>query len=247
VTDAAVSEPALATTPAEAPGDMVIIDADRPGDDTTTRLVHAAAAVFAEKGYAGAGVAEIARRAGLTTGAIYSRYSGKAELLAAAISACIPDEFDQLFAEHAFDGRAKDILHTVGAHLVTREKSPMQGVLLEAFVAARRDPEVAAVLRTQFDDRRRRLADLIDVGKANGLIDPDLDTHSIVHFAHAVGLGFLAYEAIGATHPEAEPWETVISRVVTALDPPDLEPLDLESPAPTNDLTVPSNQESRNG
>ena len=44
-------------------------------------LIKAAAEVFAERGYAGAGVAEIARRAGVTTGAIYSRYSGKSELL----------------------------------------------------------------------------------------------------------------------------------------------------------------------
>ena len=112
--------------------------------------MQAAAEVFAEKGYDRAGVAEIARRAGLTTGAIYSRYAGKADLLAAAIVACVPDEFDQLFAEHAFEGRAKDLLTTVGAHLVTRGQSPMRGVLLEAFVAARRDPEVAAALRGQF-------------------------------------------------------------------------------------------------
>ena len=36
-------------------------------------LIKAAAEVFAERGYAVAGVAEIARRAGVTTGAIYRR------------------------------------------------------------------------------------------------------------------------------------------------------------------------------
>jgi AcrR family transcriptional regulator len=189
--------------------------------DITSRLLLAAAEVFAEKGYDGAGVAEIARRAGLTTGAIYSRYSGKAELLAAAIVACVPDEFDQLFAEHAFEGRAKDLLATVGTHLVTREKSPMQGVLLEAFVAARRDPEVAEALKGHFDERRARLAEMIDAGKAIGIVDPALDTFSIVHFAHAVGLGFLLYDSIGVTHPEAAPWEAVIERVTAALDPAD--------------------------
>ena len=49
-------------------------------DELTERLLQAAAEVFAENGYEKAGVAEIARRAGVTTGAIYSRYSGKAEL-----------------------------------------------------------------------------------------------------------------------------------------------------------------------
>ena len=57
------------------------------GDPTRDRLLTAAAEVFAEKGYDGAGVQEIARRAGFTTGAIYGRFRGKAELLLAAIEA----------------------------------------------------------------------------------------------------------------------------------------------------------------
>ena len=226
--DALVSERAGGSS-VVAPDEIVPTGADA----TTSRLLLAAAEVFAEKGYDGAGVAEIARRAGLTTGAIYSRFTGKAELLAAAISASVPDEFDVLFAEHAFDGRAKDILHTVGAHLVTRPSQPVQGMLLEAFVAARRDPEVAALLRAQFDDRRRRLAVLLEAGKANGLIDPELDTYSIVHFAHAVGLGFLAYDAIGADQPDSDAWEAVIARVVAALDPANpTTAADLAAPAP---------------
>src|SRR3954454_9960132 len=85
-------------------------------DDTFARLVTAAAEVFSERGYDGAGVQEIARRAGLTTGAIYSRYSGKAELLLEAIRGSSNDEFDALFADHRFDERATDLLTTVGSH-----------------------------------------------------------------------------------------------------------------------------------
>src|SRR4051795_1681918 len=107
---------------------------DRPGaDEIGLRLLDAAAEVFAERGFEGAGVAEIARRAGFTTGAIYSRFAGKADLLAEAIRECTQDEFDQLFAEHAFQGRATDVLATVGSHLVTREPQPGQALLLEAF------------------------------------------------------------------------------------------------------------------
>lgn len=206
-----------------------------PAPDTEVRLLAAAATVFAEKGYDKAGVSEIARRAGLTTGAIYSRFSGKAELLAAAVAGCVPDEFDQLFADHAFDRGAQDILRTVGAHLVTREPTPMQGVLLEAFVAARRDPEVRDVLWRQFADRRRRLALLVEAGQEAGVVDPDLDVGAVVHFAHAVGLGFLLYEAIGAPHPDPSQWEDVVSRVVTALDPTASDPTD-----PTDPLIEPT-------
>src|SRR3954466_2564169 len=117
-------------------------------DLTRERLIEAAARVFAEKGYDRAGVQEIARRAGLTTGAIYGRFSGKAELLQAAIEARTSDEFDELFAQHRFDGHARDLLQTVGAPLVTPRPEVRgaatgeEALLLEAFVAARRDTDV---------------------------------------------------------------------------------------------------------
>src|SRR5580765_5629493 len=114
-------------------------------DVTRDRLIDAAATVFAEKGYDRAGVQEISRRAGLTTGAIYGRFQGKAELLQAAIESRTTDELDDLFSSHAFDGHATDILRIVGSHLVTPPPDcdhDEGALLLEAFVAARRDSEV---------------------------------------------------------------------------------------------------------
>lgn len=56
-------------------------------DSTRHRLLNAATEVFLEKGYEGSRVAEIARRAGLTTGAIYGNFESKADLLTAALAA----------------------------------------------------------------------------------------------------------------------------------------------------------------
>jgi AcrR family transcriptional regulator len=222
MTDAAISDAHRRQVHRPAPGltDDAARSAEAPAaDDTVSRLVAAAAAVFAEKGYDGAGVAEIARRAGLTTGAIYSRFTGKAELLASVIATHTGDEFDTLFAEHGFQGRAQDLLNTVGSHLVTREPTPAQALLLEAFVAARRDEEVARILREHLESRAGRLAAMIDAGKQAGVVDPALDTAAIVHFAHAVGLGFLLFEAVGTPRPRPGPWEEIVGRVVAAMDP----------------------------
>ena len=203
------------------PRDAWLVDGLDPADidDTALRLVAAAAQVFAEKGYDGAGVQEIARRAGLTTGAIYSRFSGKAELLSEAIATFASDEFDVLFAQHAFEGRVTDLLTTVGAHLVTRRPAPIRAILLEAFVAARRDPEVAEVLRQHLTERAQRLGRMVDDSKEAGLVDADLDTGALVHFAHSVALGFLLFEAVGLSNPAPEPWEGVIDRLVGAIAP----------------------------
>jgi AcrR family transcriptional regulator len=192
--------------------------ADDAVDLIREKLVAAAAVVFAEKGYDGAGVAEIARRAGYTTGAIYGRFSGKAELLLAAIEARSDSELDQLFNEHRFEGKVTDILTTVGSHLVTDEMGPESALLLEAFVAARRDPEVRRLMQGLLDLRGDRLADLVAEAKATGAIDPALDTEAVVRFCHAVGFGFLLFRAVELELPAARPWEDLIARLVAALD-----------------------------
>lgn len=187
-------------------------------DPIREKLVAAAGAVFAEKGYDGAGVAEIARRAGYTTGAIYGRFTGKAELLLAAIEARSDSELDQLFNEHRFEGRVTDILTTVGSHLVTDEMGPESALLLEAFVAARRDPEVRRLMQGLLDLRGDRLADLVAEAQATGAIDPALDAEAVVRFCHAVGFGFLLFRAVELDLPAAGPWEDLIARLVDALD-----------------------------
>ena len=192
-------------------------------DLTRARLVEAAAAVFAEKGYDGAGVQEIARRAGLTTGAIYGRFSGKSALLLEAIEQCTDDELDELFNQHRFEGHASDIVRIAGAHLVDRPDEDSHvgnALLLEAFVAARRDPEILAAVRSVMDDRANRLAEVFEVAKADGSLDPALDTTALATFCHAVGLGFLIFDAIGAELPAAAPWEQLITRLVAAVATP---------------------------
>jgi TetR/AcrR family transcriptional regulator, repressor for uid operon len=187
---------------------------------TRERLLDAAAEVFAEKGYERAGVAEIARRAGMTTGAIYSQFSGKAELLLEAIDVRAEDEFEQLFAEHRFEGRATDILATVGAHLVEPgSASAKPHLLLEAVITARRDPELAAKLAARIEARAARMADLIEEAKLDGSVDEALDTLALVRFCHAVSLGVLSLKALSLDLPAPDPWGRLIDQLVGALAP----------------------------
>jgi AcrR family transcriptional regulator len=188
------------------------------GDDPIReKLIAAAAEVFAEKGYDRAGVAEIARRAGYTTGAIYGRFTGKAELLLAAIELHSDSELDVLFNEHRFEGKVTDILTTVGSHLVT-DVDENGALLLEAFVAARRDPEVRLMMQGALDLRGDRLADLVAEAQSTGAIDPALDAEAVVRFCHAVGFGFLLFRAVDLDLPDPGPWEDLIARLVNALD-----------------------------
>jgi TetR/AcrR family transcriptional regulator, repressor for uid operon len=197
---------------------------DGAGDDPLgARLLAAATAVFAERGYGGARVADIAARAGVTTGAIYSRYQGKAELLAEAIEEATGNEFDALFSDHRFEGRMEDILRIAGSHLVEshgRDQTKVPGMLLESFAAARHEPDVAELLRSRMRARHDRLAQIVEAAKETGGIDPDLDTEALVTFCHAVGLGFLLLEVLEHEMPDASAWEQLIVRLLAATGHP---------------------------
>lgn len=190
-------------------------------DELGERLLAAAAEVFAERGYDKAGVAEIARRAGVTTGAIYSRYRGKAELLVEAIDPHATDELEALFNDSEFDGRMEEILRMAGTHLVKgRAQSGGRigtSLLLEVFTAARRHDEVAEVMRARLRERNDRLTEIVDVAKAAGGIDPDIDTESLVTFSQALAFGFLILDVTGLPIPAPGPWEELVNRVVDAL------------------------------
>ncbi|CAN5901624.1 hypothetical protein BH23ACT2_BH23ACT2_25370 [soil metagenome] len=191
-------------------------------DPLGVRLLAAATAEFAARGYAGARVAEIARRAGVTTGAIYSRYRGKAELLAEAIDHATSGEFDRLFSDHRFEGRMEDILRIAGSHLVDRQSrtdhvpSPESGLLLESFAAARHEADVATLLRERMGDRHERLAQVVDAAKVSGGIDASLDTTALVTLCHALGLGFLLLDVAELPLPDRAAWGELIERLLAA-------------------------------
>lgn len=195
-------------------------------DPLGRRLLEAAVTEFAHRGYAGARVAEIARRAGVTTGAIYSRYRGKAALLAEAIDVATADEFDRLFTDHRFEGRMEDILRIAGSHLIEREESadPIQasapGLLLQAFASARQEADVAHLLHDSMLERFQRLEQVVEAAKASGGIDPLIDTTALVTFCYALGLGFLLLEVVDLPVPEKQSWEDLIGRLLKATGRP---------------------------
>ena len=196
---------------------MTATDALRTSDDITDRLITAAIDVFTERGIEKAGVALIARRAGLTTGAIYSRWEGKQDLLLDALDVVLMQQIAQLLAVGP-DASAADVLGSLGADLMNREAAG-DALMLEALVMARRDPAFRTTLRDRMADEESHLATLIDNGKDAGIIDPTLSTRAILTLCQAISLGFVVMGAIEKPTADADEWNTVIHRLVTAAPP----------------------------
>src|SRR5687768_18266816 len=130
---------------------------------TRDRLLGAATEVFGERGYDGAGVQEIARRAGLTTGAIYANFPGKAALLFEAIGARSADELDDLLRPVRAALTAGELLAELGSHLLDEPRpGDRAGLLIEAFVAARRDDDLATLVRSLIDERATSIGTIVE-------------------------------------------------------------------------------------
>lgn len=188
---------------------------DSGDDEIRVALIDAAAKVFAEEGYSGARVQSIAERAGLTTGAMYNRFSGKSELLLEALELHTGRLVDELASAEL---SATDLLETVGVALLD-DQSPASALLLEAFMAARREEDIADRLRPRLADERARLAKLVDADKIDGVLHADLDTNAVVTFCQSVALGMRMLSVIDAEMPDPHAWQRVISMLLASMGP----------------------------
>ncbi|GJM37796.1 MAG: hypothetical protein DHS20C19_11630 [Acidimicrobiales bacterium] len=201
---------------AVAPPAPIAVAVPSTHDPLTDRLLAAAVDLFIEKGFDKAGVAAIARRAGVTTGAIYSRWTGKQEMMLDAIGLVMHEQLDRLLS--AGTTSLTDVLSALGAELVVRSDTA-DILLAEALVIARRDPEFHSMLSRRLLEQEQRLAEVFEAGKRTGEIDPDLPTDAIVALCHAIAIGFAMFGSIDRELPAADGWNAVIERLIVAAQP----------------------------
>jgi len=179
--------------------------------EARTRVLQAAAEVFADCGFEGSRMTEIAKVAGLSVGAIYNHFESKADLLAAVVRCHGADDLGRLLASEQRAG-VLDLIALRGRSL--DEGPPAAPLLAEAILAARRDPEVARILLAEIAGREEVLADFIRFGQMAGDVVEDADPVVIARFCLMLGLGSLMVRAIELPSTDAEAWSSFIDRLV---------------------------------
>ena len=190
--------------------------------ETRERLLRAAADVFAERGYDGTRVVDIAAAAGVSNGALYAHFGSKAELLVAALRAHGKQGLADLVAADP-SRPVTELLLEAGRCLRLRRDS--QGYLVvEALIAARRDQDVAALMRDYTGERVGWLAGLVQAGQASGELDPALSPSALAHFCLLLAMGSSVVTPDLDAVDDAL-WTTLLARVVRALVPPEHAPV----------------------
>ena len=187
--------------------------------ETRDRLLRAAADVFAQRGYDGTRVADIAAAAGVSNGALYAHFASKADLLTGALRTHGRRLLADLFAADP-DRSVTDLLLAIGRWL-PRRRDARGYLIVEALVAARRDEDVARPMRDYVGERADWIAGLIRVAQAGGEIDPVLSPNALAHFCLLLAMGSVLVPPGLHAVDDAE-WAGLLARVVTALAPTDI-------------------------
>ncbi|WP_205528516.1 TetR/AcrR family transcriptional regulator [Desertimonas flava] len=147
-------------------------DARPPGSPTTKDLIlRAAADAFASRGFDGSSLVDIASAAGVTTGAVYSHFSGKPELLLDVVSSTLDAVDPRSRAESEV---TPGYLHEWLAWLLAPAQHKLRALIAEIHHAAARNPEVRALLADYSTQYARMIAAMIRRWRDEGLVRADL-------------------------------------------------------------------------
>jgi AcrR family transcriptional regulator len=181
-------------------------------DDLRERLLRAAAAVFARQGYDGTKIMDIVRESGLSTGAVYGRFRSKNDLLREAIVSRSSSA-----ARLGADGieRVADLI-ALGVTCTDRPLTDAEALRLEAYVTARREPEVAQALAESHAAFRDRMAPLAAEAQRDGTVSDDIDPEAVLFLVRILHLGLLLHRGSGLPGPDEAAWQTLVGRIVAS-------------------------------
>ena len=153
---------------------------------TRAALVNAALEIIAERGFAAASLDEIAARAGMTKGAIYSNFSGKAELLLAAMGArgltlASPRPAAETVTEE-LSAMARDLVGTLA------RARGQEAFLAEFQIHALGDPELRKGLAAAYAEAFSGTADYLSRHMDR---NPAMSPRDLAVALQAVALGFM--------------------------------------------------------
>jgi AcrR family transcriptional regulator len=185
---------------------------------TRNRIIESATELFAEQGYAGVSVREVAARSGVSSGAIYATFRGKADLLIEALRASIAVDL----ADVPVDVLTLP-LPQIDAHQFTagasRRRERLRMLMIEAAVAARTDETVREQLGALLAERLAEwTASHEEWQRATG-VDAELDMRQLTALLMCIEVGAGVMGAAGVDAPTAGHTARLVERMLQGLVP----------------------------
>lgn len=181
------------------------------------RLLDAATEEIAAVGFERARLAEIAERAEMTPGSVYTWFANKEELFRAALENALSAQVrsNAEFLESAgltgTDWLLK-IAATVPRNAGDAGPTPAQQLLIEAYYASWRDPAAREILKPRIREHYAMYRRIVDEAQADGAISRAIDSHTLASLLLAIPVGLSIITMAGVDRPDDESWIEIFSR-----------------------------------
>ncbi len=183
-------------------------------------LVELAADLFSEHGYIQTSIRDIARRGGLTTGAIYGHFRNKADLLVEAINSRIEEELESLGT--SADGEVSHVETLTKLSELYPQRRRLRALIVQGAAAAPTDEETRDRLRELQLAHLNAWVDGYQADRERLGIDPSVDLRTAVLYTWAAEVGLGVLEAVGIEPSSRRSWGDMAGRFGRALRlPPD--------------------------
>lgn len=181
----------------------------------------AAYELLLERGYHTTTVQNVARRAGLTTGAIYANFANKQELMAAAVLDRLFRVGPQLFPEPPDTDTADDLdwFNAFLANHLAVEAAPEHRLLTEVTGAVIREDRPKSPLFEGVQVVEALVRSSIERAQDRGAISDRLSTDALVAIVVNLYLGAITSKAWGFPQPDLDATLDVLTALTRGLAP----------------------------
>lgn len=178
---------------------------------TRELLLDAAIRVFAEKGYHGASLDDVADAAGFTKGAVYSNFTRKADLFRALMTR--ETERRGTALRQAIEAVPLELLPDVAGELLRDpdlEQRHRNTLMVESWLAATRDPQLRRALR----DAGRDFGDVLEWKLVAAGARPGLDGRELAIIMDALAVGLRMDQALRPEGDQATLYAKAIHKLL---------------------------------
>jgi|GEM_PF-362338 len=188
------------------------------------RILAAATEEIAEVGFERARLTEIARRADMTPGSVYTWFKNKEDLFRAALEDALEKQVESNFSvlERIGDVDRTNWLVQI-ASLVPRNAdnpgpTPAQILLLEAYYASWRDQSARKKFLPRIEQHFELYERIVRKAQSDGFLSKALDTQLIAMIFLAIPTGMSMLQFAGLPRPSDEKWLPVFERLDTTFN-----------------------------
>ena len=172
--------------------------------DTKDLIVEKTLKLILEKGTIDISISEIRNSTGLTTGGIYYHFSDKSNIFEAILQKYMVDyiklDFDNIVLEGSSKNRIHDVLLYILHHYINgveiesiNEKINYSSVILLLTSIGYTHEGVNGAISQAEKDIKMFLTDIVEEGKRQNEIRPDISTENIVESLHILYMGIQYY------------------------------------------------------